>query len=83
MPARVWSDEQARAWQAALRPCSAARASVLRLGARGWPEGARARAGLSFEGDAPAALSAAVAVRRDDGRVWEMRESLSLKGEGR
>jgi hypothetical protein len=72
-------DEQAR-----LRPCSAARASVVRLGARAWPSGARARAGLSFEGDLPAELSASVAVRRDDGRVWRRSESLSLRGvEGR
>jgi hypothetical protein len=65
--------------QMALRPCSAARAVVVRLGARAWPMGARARAGLSFEGDLPARIPAAVAVVRDDGRVWERLESLSTK----
>ena len=70
--------------QAGLRPCSAARACAVRLGARGWPAGARARAGLSFEGGAPGTLEARVAVRRDDGRVWERVVSVSTKGtEGR
>jgi hypothetical protein len=70
--------------ETALRPCSAARACFVRLGARAWPAGARARAGLSFEGDLPARVAAAVAARRDDGSVWERLESLSPKGvEGR
>lgn len=70
--------------QDALQPCSAARASFVRLGARAWPVGARARAGLSFEGGAPGALEASVAVRRDDGRVWKQGVSVSTKGaEGR
>jgi hypothetical protein len=65
-------------------PCSAARADVVRLGARAWPAGARARAGLSFEGGPPRTLEARVAARRDDGRVWERGLSLSVKGaEGR
>jgi hypothetical protein len=71
------SDVQSRT---VLRPCSAARANVVRLGARAWPAGARARVGLSFEGDLPALVPASVAVRRDDGRAWEFQESLSLKG---
>jgi Protein of unknown function (DUF3142) len=70
--------------QAALRPCSAARADFIRLGARAWPEGATARAGLSFAGDLPDALTASVVVRRDDGRVWERVEGLDVKeAEGR
>jgi hypothetical protein len=64
----------------ALQPCSAARADVVRLGARAWPAGARARAGLSFEGGAPGALEARVAVRREDGRVWERVVSVSTRG---
>ncbi len=70
--------------RAGLQPCGAPRAGVVRLGARVWPAGARARAGLSFEGGAPGALEARVAVRRDDGRVWERVKSLSTNGvEGR
>jgi hypothetical protein len=68
----------------ALQPCSAARASLVRLGARVWPAGARASAGLSFEGAPPRSLEARVAVRRDDGRVWERVASVSTRGvEGR
>ena len=67
-----------------LQPCGAARATAVRLGARAWPAGARARAGLSFEGGAPVALEAKVAARRDDGRVWERAVSVRTKGaEGR
>lgn len=70
--------------QTTLRPCSAARACVVRLKARGWPAGARARVGLSFEGEMPATLSSTVTVRRDDGRAWERSQGLSLRGvEGR
>ncbi|MBC7932745.1 MAG: DUF3142 domain-containing protein [Rubrivivax sp.] len=70
--------------QATLRPCSAARASFIRLKSRGWPAGARARVGLSFDGETPSRLSATVAVRRDDGRVWERSQSVSSRGvEGR
>jgi hypothetical protein len=54
----------------ALRPCSAARASFVRLGARAWDIGAAARAGLSFEGEPPASLLASVVVRRGDGGEW-------------
>lgn len=70
--------------QDSLRPCSAARAGLVRLGARAWPAGARARAGLSFDGELPRELAARVAVRRDDGRVWERAQSVSLwEAEGR
>jgi hypothetical protein len=61
----------------ALRPCSAARASFVRLGARAWDIGAAARAGLSFEGEPPASLPASVVVRRGDGGEWA--RSLSLE----
>lgn len=67
-----------------LQPCGALRAEVVRLGARGWPAGARARAGISFEGGAPGALETRIAVRRDDGRVWERIARVSATGaEGR
>ncbi|HEU4595728.1 MAG TPA: DUF3142 domain-containing protein [Pyrinomonadaceae bacterium] len=62
-----------------LRPCAPARASAVRLKARGWPGGAGAGVGLSFEGDPPEGLAATVAVRADDGRVWEQTERLSWK----
>jgi hypothetical protein len=62
--------------QPSLRPCSAARASVVRLGARAWGVGAGARAGLSFEGEPPATLDAYAAVRRDDGGEWSRALSL-------
>ncbi|HEX8149346.1 MAG TPA: DUF3142 domain-containing protein [Pyrinomonadaceae bacterium] len=68
--------------RAGLQPCSPARAAVVRLGARGWPAGARARAGLSFEGGAPGALEATVAVRRDDGRVWEKVAGVGVSRKG-
>lgn len=80
-PARGGTFE-GEAWRASLRPCSAARAGVVRLGSRAWRAGARARAGLSFGAALPARLAASVAVRREDGRVWERLESLSLKGSG-
>jgi hypothetical protein len=64
--------------QSSLQPCSAARASVVRLGARAWDLGAGARAGLSFEGEPPASLDASVAVRRDDGGEWSRALSLSV-----
>lgn len=77
-------DARASNAQTTLRPCSAARADVLRLKSRGWVAGARARVGLSFEGETPAALSATIAVRRDDGRVWDEMQGLSLRAvEGR
>jgi hypothetical protein len=64
--------------QSSLRPCGAARASVVRLGARTWDLGAGARAGLSFEGEPPASLDATVAVRRDDGGDWSRALSLGV-----
>lgn len=63
----------------ALRPCSAARAGVVRLGARAWRPGARARAGLSFESAVPASLAARVAVGREDGGVWERSRELGVR----
>ena len=69
------SREDAR--RPALRPCSAARASVVRLGARAWEVGAVARAGLSFEGEPPASVSASVVVHRGDGG-GEWSRALSL-----
>ena len=67
-------------WGGALQPCGAPRAEFVRLGARAWPVGARASAGLSFEGGAPSALEAKLAARRDDGRVWERSVSLGVRG---
>lgn len=64
--------------QSTLRPCSAARASFVRLGARAWDIGAGARAGLSFEGEPPASVPASVTVRRGDGGEWSRALSLGL-----
>ena len=70
--------------RASLRPCSAARASAVRLGARAWRPGASARAGLSFETLVPARLAARIEVRREDGSVWERSVSVEVEGaEGR
>ena len=66
------------ATNAQLRPCSAARASVVRLGARAWDLGAGARAGLSFEGEPPASLDASVSMRRDDGGEWSRALTVGL-----
>jgi hypothetical protein len=77
-PSRQASPD-ARARRASLRPCGAARASVVRLGARSWNIGAVARAGLSFEPGAPSSLPATVAVRRDDGGEWSRALTVSLK----
>ncbi|HEX8285661.1 MAG TPA: DUF3142 domain-containing protein [Pyrinomonadaceae bacterium] len=65
--------------RAALRPCSAARAGVVRLGASAWRAGERARAGLSFEAPVPSRLAASVAVRREDGSVWESASELDVR----
>lgn len=62
--------------QSLLRPCGAARASVVRLTARAWDVGAGARAGLSFEGEPPAYVPASVALRRGDGGEWSRATSL-------
>ncbi|HVF43898.1 MAG TPA: hypothetical protein VM936_12835, partial [Pyrinomonadaceae bacterium] len=64
--------------QSLLRPCGAARASVVRLGARAWDVGAAARAGLSFEGEPPASVPARLALRRGDGGEWSRALSLNL-----
>jgi hypothetical protein len=64
--------------QSSLRPCSAARASVVRLGARAWDVDAGARAGLSFEGEPPASVPASISIRRDDGGEWSRALSLGL-----
>lgn len=72
-------DSRASSARTTLRPCSAARASVIRLKARGWIAGACARVALSFDADTPAPLSATIAVRRDDGRAWERSQSLRLR----
>jgi hypothetical protein len=64
--------------QTSPRPCGAARASFVRLGARVWDLGAGARAGLSFDGGPPASLDASVTVRRDDGGEWSRALSLSV-----
>lgn len=74
-PARAGA-EAGGAGGVALRPCAPARAGYLRLRARGWPAGAKARVGLSFERAAPAELEARVAVRADDGRLREQAWSL-------
>ncbi|HEY0170771.1 MAG TPA: DUF3142 domain-containing protein [Pyrinomonadaceae bacterium] len=63
----------------ALRPCSAARAEVVRLGASAWRPGARARAGLSFAASVPVRLAARVAVRREDGGVWEQTREFDVR----
>jgi hypothetical protein len=65
-----------------LRPCGVARAGALRLTARAWRPGSRARAGLQFEREAPARLAASIAVRREDGRAWERLLSVNTKGAG-
>lgn len=64
--------------QTPLRPCSAARASVVRLGARAWDLGTAARVSLSFEGEPPASLDASLSMRRDDGGDWSRALSLNL-----
>ena len=82
--AHVGSQQSSRdnALQSSLRPCGAARASVVRLGARAWDLGAGARAGLSFEGEPPASLDTSVVVRRDDGGEWSRALSLDLTRSG-
>ena len=70
--------EHAGSRQPLLRPCGAARASVVRLGARAWDVGGAARAGLSFEGAPPSSVPASVALRRDDGGEWSRALSLDL-----
>jgi len=69
-------DEGRASRQTLLLPCGAARASVVRLGARSWDVGAGARASLSFEGEPPASVPARVALRREDGGQWSRALSL-------
>lgn len=64
--------------QTLLLPCGAARASVVRLGARSWDVGAAARAALSFESEPPSSVPARVALRRGDGGEWSRATSLGL-----
>lgn len=68
---------------AALRPCSAARAGFVRLKARGFASGEALTARLSVAGELPASLAAAVTMRVDDGRVWRRVSELKLAGAGR
>ena len=63
--------------QSSLRPCGAARASFVRLGARAWDVGASARAGLSFEGEPPASVPTSATLRRGDGGEWSRAMSLN------
>jgi Protein of unknown function (DUF3142) len=56
--------------QAALLPCAERRANVLRLKARAWAGGYRAKALLSFQGEPPRTLMANITAQMDDGRVW-------------
>jgi hypothetical protein len=65
-----------------LRPCGAARASVVRLGVRAWDIGTVARAGLSFEDEPPASLPASIVVRRGDGGEWARAVSLGASRAG-
>lgn len=67
---------------AALRPCSAARAGFVRLKARSLVSGAALRARLSVTGELPPLLAASVSMRVDDGRVWRRARSLELSNRG-
>jgi hypothetical protein len=60
-----------------LRPCSAFRANVIRLRAQSWSPGTKASITFSIKVPLPAALTAMVTTRVNDGRVE--RESLNFK----
>jgi hypothetical protein len=62
-----------------LRPCSARRASVVRLKARDWMAGAKAQAVLSVASLPPPTLSALLTVSADDGRVWRDQRAIAVE----
>ena len=67
-----------------LRPCSLRRADTLRLRAQAWQPGATAGAVLSFtDGHPPAQLSVQLAVRADDGRLWQSSRQLTTQRDER
>lgn len=66
---REESEFDGRGNEAALRPCSLRRASVLTLSAKTWRPGQQATAVIEFAGEAPETLRARVTVTLDDGRV--------------
>ena len=65
----------------ALRPCSLRRANLLRLKARSWPPGARARADISFASNIPTTIPARINIRADDGRSWQENKEIMINKE--
>jgi hypothetical protein len=67
-----------------LRPCSLRRADTLRLRTQVWQAGATAGAVLSFTDEhLPDQLPVQLAVRADDGRVWQSSRQISTRRDER
>ncbi len=63
------------------RPCSLRRSNLLRLKARSWPPGARARAVISFESTLPAEVQTKINLRANDGREWQEEKEIAVSKE--
>lgn len=73
-----------RASSRELQPCSLRRADTLRLRAQVWQAGATAGAVLSFTGERPPVqLPVHLAMRADDGRLWQSSRQLPTRRDER
>jgi Protein of unknown function (DUF3142) len=63
------------------RACSLRRSNLLRLKARSWPPGARARAIISFASTLPINVPARINIQANDGRAWQEEREMSLNKE--
>ena len=63
------------------RACSLRRSNLLRLKARSWPPGARARAIVSFASTFPLKVPARINIQANDGRAWQEEREMALNKE--
>ncbi|HKQ74276.1 MAG TPA: DUF3142 domain-containing protein [Blastocatellia bacterium] len=63
------------------RACSLRRSNLLRLKARSWPPGARARAVISFASTLPIKVPARINIQANDGRAWQEEREMALNKE--
>src|SRR5262245_380440 len=63
------------------RACSLRRANLLRLKARSWPPGAKARAIIGFDSTVPTKVPAKIDVRANDGRGWQAEKEIAVNQE--
>src|SRR5215468_300660 len=63
------------------RACSLRRSNLLRLKARSWPPGAKARAIIGFDSTVPTKVPAKIDVTANDGRAWQEEREMTLNKE--